>query len=123
MRYNVDCPHCGKPRSLSDSCLWPESEYAPSYPDTSEAQECLDCPGWMRVVIHREAGFHVERCNPPPWIALQAAVEKARVRASRVGPMHAAWDTIAEAEIWLQSPYGMPPETLATLLSELKNFG
>jgi hypothetical protein len=56
MRYNVDCPHCGKPRSLSDAALWPAT-LAPGdgtgaeYPEPSEPQECLDCHGYMRIVL------------------------------------------------------------------------
>jgi hypothetical protein len=32
---------------------------------------------------------------------LQAALKSARERASRVGPMHALWDTIFDAEAFL----------------------
>lgn len=92
-RYNVNCPRCGVARSLPDYGLWPDSAYAPTYPEPSEPQECLDCPAWMQVIPQVEVT--VRECPN-----LAALAKAARVIASRVGTMHALWDTIHDAEEW-----------------------
>lgn len=51
MRYNVDCPHCGAPRSLPDYGLWPDGSRLYVYPGRTEPQQCLDCHRWMRVIV------------------------------------------------------------------------
>lgn len=62
MRYNVPCPHCGKPRSLPDYGLWPDDGHH-EYPGPTEPQQCLDCQQWMRVVLVGDA-VTVEKFAP-----------------------------------------------------------
>lgn len=62
MRYNVSCPHCGKPRSLPDYALWPEDE---GFPGPGRPQECLDCHGWM--VIVDLALMQNQQCSAIAW--------------------------------------------------------
>lgn len=73
----------------------------------------------MRVVLVGDK-VTVEKCDPPRWHRLEVAVTKARVAATRVGPMHAAWDDISDAEALLATPYGIPTETIDRLASELE---
>jgi hypothetical protein len=76
----------------------------------------------MRVVLVGDE-VTVEKSDPPPWHRLEVAAAKARVVASRVGPMHAAWDDISDAEALLATPYAIPSETIDRLASELEKFG
>ena len=121
MYYNVNCPHCGKPGTRKDDCLWPFMEGGPEYPAPSEPFECRDCSGWMRIIIIGD-DFNAEKSEPPPWHRLELAVRAARKQAQHVGPMHAAWDDIFEAEFALKMPYSLDREQIERMSTELEKF-
>lgn len=129
-----NCPHCGAKVwhriSRVDPISWTDADFLVEH-DVDETSKQI-----TRKPLKMAAGGTVNPNTPPPTIlstervipwetALRFAINAARRRAAVVGPQHALWDVIGDAEALLAGKptivdYGSREQAIRTLIEQLK---